>query len=279
MDSIKRFAVKAGTLYIPLWFFAICTLFPLYWTLNTALKPEGDIVKSPIKYWPSSVTFQNFVYSWENVGFSQFFKNSVVVAVFTVLTVLICALFAGYALSRFSFRGKKGFMLLLLCTQFIPHAMLLIPFFLIFKQLGLTSNLTSLILTYATMQLPFNTILMSGFISNVPEQLEEAAMVDGCGRLKSVIYVVLPVLLPGIVATGAFTFIGAWNEFLFALMLISKNSLFTLPVGLSFMQGEFDIHYGALAAGSIIALIPAILLFMYVQRFLMSGLSHGAVKG
>jgi len=169
-------------------------------------------------------------------------------------------------------------MLMLLCTQFIPRAMMIIPLFIIFKNLGLISNPLSLIITYSAVEIPFTTILMSGFISNVPKELEEAAMIDGCSKLQSLRYVVFPLLLPGIVATGVFTFIYTWNEFLIALMLTNQQDKFTLPVGLSTMMGEFNVNYGALAAGSVIALIPAIILFAYAQKHLVNGMG-GAVKG
>ncbi len=270
---------RIATMYVPLGLFMLFFLLPLYWTLATALKREGDILKRPIAYWPSPLTFDNFTFAWQNVGFSTYFKNSLFVAGFTVAFVLVISIFTGYALSRFKFRGKAGFMILLLCTQFVPSAMLLIPLFIMLKNMGLIGNYFSLILTYTTFQLPFNAILMSSFISNVPEQLEEAAMVDGCTRLQSVIYVVLPLLIPGIVATAAFTYIYAWNEFLFSLMFISKHTMFTIPVGLNSMMGEYNINYGALAAGSMIALLPAVILFMYVQKFLVQGITDGAVKG
>lgn len=265
--------------YLPLLCAMLFTLLPIYWAVVTSLKPEADITKIPIKYWPEQITFDNYIVAWNNVGFSLFFKNSMFVSVITVAIVLVCSLLVGYAISRYKFRGKNAFLIVLLCTQFVPGAMLLIPLFMIFKSLGLTSNLFSLILTYTTFQLPFNSILMSGFITNIPEQLEEAAMVDGCSRLKAVFVVILPILLPGVVATTVFTFISAWNEFLFALMFVSKPAFFTLPVGLRYMQGEFDIHYGALAAGSLISLLPAVILFGIVQKYLVQGMSAGAVKG
>ncbi|MBP1963246.1 carbohydrate ABC transporter permease [Paenibacillus aceris] len=266
-------------LRLPLLLTMAFTLFPIYWALVTSLKQEGDITKLPIRYWPERITFDNYVVAWKNVGFSIFFKNSVLVSGMTVIIVLVCSVLVGYAISRFKFKGKNAFMIMLLCTQFVPGAMLLIPLFMIFKQLGLTSNLLALIITYSTFQLPFNALLMSGFISNIPEALEEAAMMDGCSRLKAIFLVIFPILLPGIVATTVFTFISAWNEFLFALMFISKPALFTLPVGLRYMQGEFDIHYGALAAGSLISLLPAIILFSFVQKYLVQGMGSGAVKG
>ncbi|NHN29123.1 carbohydrate ABC transporter permease [Paenibacillus agricola] len=266
-------------LRLPLLLATAFTLFPLYWNVVTSLKSEGEITRLPIRYWPELVTFENYIVAWNNVGFSVFFKNSVFVSAMTVIIVLICSVLVGYAISRFKFKGKSAFMIMLLCTQFVPGAMLLIPLFMIFKQLGLTSNLFALIITYSTFQLPFNALLMSGFISNIPEALEEAAMVDGCSRLKAIFLVIFPILLPGIVATTVFTFINAWNEFLFALMFISKPALFTLPVGLRYMQGEFDIHYGALAAGSLISLLPAVILFAFVQKYLVQGMGSGAVKG
>jgi multiple sugar transport system permease protein len=278
--KLSRNLDKLIFLYAPLVVFMLFSLFPLYWTINTSFKREGDINKaSSMQYFPDPATIENYIVSWKNVGFSMFFKNSLIVSSVTVIIVLVFSVLVGYALTRFKFRGKKAFMLMLLCTQFIPGAMLLIPLFIIFKNLGLTGNLLSLILTYTTFQLPFNAILMSGFISNIPEQLEEAAEVDGCNRIQAIYYVILPVLLPGLVATSVFTFIGAWNEFLFALMFITKKAYFTLPVGLSYMQGQYDINYGALASGSVIALVPVVIMFAYVQKYLVQGLSAGAVKG
>ncbi len=278
MSLSPRTSQRLITLYLPLLMTMVFILFPFYWTMNTALKPEGDILQTPLAYIPNHLTIDNFINAWNNVGFSKFFKNSLFLALCTVLSVVTCATLVGYSLSRYRFKGKRVFMLLLLCTQFVPGAMLIIPLFIIFKNLGLISNPLSLILVYTTFQIPFNSILMNGFITSVPKQLEEAAMVDGCSRLQAIYHVVLPLLLPGIVATGVFTFIYAWNEFLFAFMFMNKHANFTLSIGLSYMMGEFNINYGALAAGSVIALIPAIAMFAYVQRYLVNGLG-GAVKG
>jgi multiple sugar transport system permease protein len=278
MFSNSKKIDRTLTFYIPLTLMIIFTMFPFYWTVNTAFKSEGDILNRPLEYIPSNPTIENFLVAWNNVGFATYFKNSFIVAVCTVVLSLILSTLSGYALSRYKFIGKRSFMVMLLATQFIPRSMLIIPLFIIFKHLGLISNPLSLIITYTTVELPFATILMSGFISNVPKELEEAAMIDGCNRLQSIRYVVFPLLLPGIIAVGVFSFIYVWNEFLLALMLTNQQSKFTLPVGLSYMMGEFNINYGALAAGSVIALIPAILLFAYAQKHLVNGLG-GAVKG
>ncbi|MBM7665892.1 multiple sugar transport system permease protein [Solibacillus kalamii] len=278
MFSKNKKIDKLLTLYVPLGMLLSFTLFPLYWTINTAFKPEGDIMKRPLEYAPLNPTVENFVMAWNNVGFATFMKNSLIVGVSTVIVVLICSTLSGYALARYQFKGKRAFMLMLLCTQFIPRSMMIIPLFIIFKNLGLISSPLALIITYTAIEIPFTTILMSGFISNVPKELEEAAMIDGCTKLQSIRHVVFPLLLPGIVATGVFTFIYTWNEFLIALMLTNRQDRFTLPVGLSTMMGEFNVNYGALAAGSVIALIPAVILFAYAQKHLVNGMG-GAVKG
>ena len=278
MITSRKRADKLIFFYLPLTLMLSFTIFPIYWTINTAFKAEGDIIKKPLEYLPVSPTINNFVMAWNNVGFATFFKNSLIVGITTVFVVIICSTLSGYALSRYQFKGRRPFLLMLLATQFIPRAMLIIPLFIIFKNLGLISNPLSLIITYTAVEIPFTTVLMSGFISNIPKELEEAAAVDGATKLQSIRYVLFPLLLPGIVATGVFTFIYTWNEFLIALMLTNDQSKFTLPVGLSFMMGEFNVNYGALAAGSVIALIPAVILFAYAQKHLVSGMG-GAVKG
>lgn len=278
MFSKNKKVDKILVLYLPLTLMLSFTIFPIYWTINTAFKSEGDIMKRPLQYLPVNPTTDNFVMAWNNVGFPVFLKNSLLVGVCTVFIVLICSTLSGYALARYEFKGKRSFMIMLLCTQFIPRAMMIIPLFVIFKNLGLISHPLSLIITYTAIEIPFTTILMSGFIKNVPKELEEAAMIDGCTKLQSLRFIVFPLLLPGIVATGVFTFIYTWNEFLLALMLTNQQEKFTLPVGLSMMMGEFNVNYGALAAGSVIALIPAVILFAYAQKHLVNGMG-GAVKG
>ena len=168
---------------------------------------------------------------------------------------------------------------MLLCIQFIPHAVLLIPLFRIFNTMGLIGKPLSVILVCITFQFPFNSILMRGFIGGIPYTLEEAAQIDGCSRLMAVWKVIIPMLIPGIVTTAAFAFIGVWNEFLFSMMFLNDANNYTIPIGLKMMQGEYNISYGALAAGAIIAMSIPVALFAYLQKYLVTGMGAGAVKG
>lgn len=265
--------------WLPLALINVFVLVPIFWTVVTSLKEEGDILKKPIRYIPDPVTFSNYARAWVNCRFDRCFFNSMKVSVIAVFFIVLIAVMAGYALSRFRFKGSGVFMLLLLCIQFIPHAVLLIPLFNIFHRLGLIGKPLSVILVCITFQFPFNSILMRGFIGGIPYTLEEAAQIDGCSRLMAVIKVVLPMLIPGIVTTSAFAFIGVWNEFLFSMMFLNDSANYTIPIGLKMMQGEYNISYGALAAGAIIAMSIPVALFAYLQKYLVTGLSAGAVKG
>jgi multiple sugar transport system permease protein len=276
MSALKKHGRRIDWVvtYAPLTLFLVFTLVPFYWMLLFAFRPAGSTSLVP---WP--ITFDHFATVWNGSGFGIYFQNSLFVAGMSLLTSTVIALLGGYALARFRFRGKTLFLVAMLCTQFVPGAMMLIPLFEIFNAVGLTNNLWSLIISDTVFHLPLSLILMAGFIRNVPVELEEAAWVDGCTRIQAFRLVVLPLLKPGIVAVGSFAFISAWNNFLFAIMFMSTQSRFTVPVGLSYLLGEFGADFGALAAGGVVAIIPVVLLFAYVQKFLVQGLSAGAVKG
>jgi multiple sugar transport system permease protein len=266
-------------LYIPLIVVLIFILIPFSWVALTALKPEKEIIQRPLKYLPAPATFANFFNAWKKVGFDRYFSNSFFIALAGAFVVFVFSILVAYPLTRFHFRGKKLTILLLLCTQFLPHSMLLVPLFMIFRALHLINSPAALVITYVTFGLPFNAIMMRGFMSAIPVSLEEAAMIDGCGRLGAIYRVVLPLLLPAVVACGSFAFIDAWKEFLFAVMFINDPVKMTIPVGLSYMVGEFSVSYGILAAGAIIAILPPLLMFSYMQKYLIKGLSAGGVKG
>lgn len=274
-NKVSRFF----SLQLPLFGFIIFILFPFYWSLCTSFKQENTILQLPISYFPSHFTLDNYINMWNDVGFMRYFFNSLTVSLSTTLITVIIALLGGYALSRYNFKGKHAVLLIFLLTQMLPGVMLLIPLFEIFKGLGLINNLSSLTITYTTTHIAFCTIMMSGFFSNIPKQMEEAAQIDGCSLVGAIFKIVVPAIAPGIVATAVFAFIGGWNDFIYALAFMSDSNKFTLPLGLNMMNGEFTVNYGKLASGNIIALIPVMIMFAYVQKYMVAGLSSGAVKG
>ena len=265
--------------WLPLLLICVYVVFPIYWAINTALKTEPEILGKTITYLPKDLTFGNFIDAWTNVGFDKYFFNSLKVSGISVIFIVIISIMVGYALSRDKFKFKMAFLGLLLAVQFIPAAVLLVPLFNIFNGLGLVGSHIALVLINVTFQTPFCCVLMRGFVEGVPYALEEAAMIDGCSRIKGVFKVVVPMLVPGIVTVAAFALIGCWNEFLFAMMMLNDPAKYTVPIGLKMMQGEYGIHYGSMAAGAIIAMAIPVILFAYLQKYLVTGMSSGAVKG
>ncbi|MHA4817928.1 carbohydrate ABC transporter permease [Streptomyces aculeolatus] len=268
-DEVPRWQI-----WVPLGLYLLFTLIPFYWMLLFALRPAGSTSLVP---WP--MTFEHFDKVWTERSFATFFQNSMLVGAATLVMTTGVALAGGYALARFDFRVKKVFLLGLLCSQFIPGALMLVPLFEIFRSLQMINSLGSVVIAETVFQLPLSLILISTFIKNVPYALEEAAWVDGCGRFRAFCAVVLPLLRPGLIAVGSFAFVHSWNHFLFALMFLSEQDKQTIPVGLNTLIGADSVDLGALAAGGVIAAVPVVIVFAFIQRWLITGFSAGAVKG
>lgn len=261
-------------LWAPLTLYLLFTLVPFYWIVLYAFRPSDS---SSLLPWP--LTFTHFQVAWSTLGFSTLFRNSVLVGLGVMLATNVIALAGGYALARYRFRGRAVIVVVLLCTQFVPQSMLLIPLFLIFKHIGLLNSLLCLVVSDTVFQLPLAALLMNSFIARLPAELEEAAMVDGCSRLRAFRAAILPLLRPALVAVGSFAFVGAWNNFLFALMFMNSQDKFTLPIGLKYLMGDNQLDFNALAAGGLLAAVPVVLVFAVIQKYLVQGLSAGAVKG
>lgn len=278
-SSMKNKIKKLLVTYIPLSLIIIFVLFPIYWTLNMSFMSDKLILSREINYYPKGFTFQNYIETWNGMGFANYFKNSLLTSLSSSISVIFVSILTGYALARYKFRGKGFFMLLLLCTQFFPGPMLLGPLFNIFKSIGLLNNRLSLVITYTTLQMSFNSILMRSFVSGIPYAIEEAAHIDGCSNFRKIRHILIPLLMPGIIAGFCFAFIAAWKDFLWAFMFMNDSNKFTISVALHYMLGEYTMNYGYLAAGGIIALTPPMIIFLYIQRYLVQGLNLGAVKG
>lgn len=277
--KLKRSLIRIIAVNVPLIVLFVVTLFPIYWTVVTSLKQESDMMQLPLKYWPSPLTFDNYKYIWNNMGFDVYFRYSMLVTGVSTVACTIISLFGGYSIARYRYKGKKFVYMVLLISQMFPGVVLMIPLFEIFKNMGIVNSPNSLILTYATVRIPFCMIMISGFVTGVSPALEEAAQIDGCSVFGTIMKIVVPTIAPGLVAAGAFSFVSSWNEYVYAFTFLSSEKYFTLPIGLKLMKGEFTVAYGSLAAGCVMALIPVILLFAYIQKYLVSGLSDGGVKG
>jgi len=260
-------------------FYLLMVLLPFYWLFITSVKPRIDILTTDIQYWPKHFTLDNYRVLWSASNFDVFLKNSVLVSIGTGLFTTCFAILGGYALARYKFKAKTAAVYGLLLTQMIPGVLVMIPTAILFSKVGLMNSLSGLIIIYIVGNIPFCLILMRSFFDRIPVDLEEAALIDGCSKLGALFRIVLPIMLPGIVATFVFAFIGAWNELLCAIMFISSDEFKTIPVGLSMFVQSYDINWGVMTAGAVMALIPSLIMFAIVQRFVVEGLTDGAVKG
>ena len=259
--------------------YVVFALFPLFWLLKVSVTPNDLLYSEGVRMWPSATTFEHYAHVLRHSTFPTFFKNSVIVSGSTAVIVTLLASLSGYALSRFSFRSKYWIVALMLLTQMFPLVMLVAPIFKILSPLGLTNSLTGLVIVYSAFNVPFATFLMQSFFDGIPKDLEEAAMIDGATRFTAFRQIILPLTLPGIAATLGFVFTAAWSELLFALMLINGNDAATFPVGLLTFVSKFSVDFGQMMAAGILALIPAGFFFLLIQRYLVQGLTAGAVKG
>lgn len=257
---------------------AIAMLLPLLWLLSTALKSSGEnIFEFPPRFIPQQPTLQNFITVWQTNPFGRYFVNSTIVAVLTVgLTLLICSL-AAYPLARLSFRGRELVFSLIVSTILIPFQIVMIPLYILTVQLGLRNSYLGLIFPYIASA--FGIFLMRQAFQGVPKELEEAARMDGCSELGIWWNIMLPATRPALVTLAIFTFIGSWSDFLWPLIILDQPEYYTLPIGVAKLAGSFSLDWRLIAAGSVISVLPAILLFVFLQRYIVPTETSSGVKG
>jgi ABC-type glycerol-3-phosphate transport system permease component len=271
--------VRRAVLYTAGAALLVAAAFPLFWMVSTAFKPSGEIFVTPPALVPAHPTLENFHRLFVDTSFAVFFGNSVVVALATVALTLGVASSGAYALTRYTFRGRNTVAGLILLTYMFAPIMIIIPFYILVKQLGIVNTRLALVLSYTTFCLPFCLWVLRAFFSSIPLELEEAALVDGAHRGKAVWYVMLPLALPGLIAAAIFTFILAWNDFLFALVLITSDELKTLPVGVNDLFNATIVDWGMIMAAGVMITVPTVVFFAAVQRYLVQGWGAGGVKG
>lgn len=264
------------TIHLPMLAILAFTLGPYIWMFFTAITPKERLFTSGPGL--SHPTFENFTNLFARVGFLENMMHSAIVAGGTVVLGLLLSIPAAYAFSRFNFRGKRVLLMQFLVINMFPVVLLILPLFVLMKQLGLLDSHLGLIIANSTVAIPFSIWMMTSYINGIPKSVDEAAMTDGCSRLQAMWKVVLPLCTPGVVATGIYIFITAWNEYLYALTLGGRN-VKTITVAIQKLIGEYQIEWGLLSAGGIIGALPATVLFLIVQKRLISGMTQGAVKG
>lgn len=268
---------KLGTFFGSAFLLVLCGI-PLIWMLFTSLKPLEDLFAYPPRVF-GHYTLANFNRLFRETYFLTYFKNSVWVAGMTVVLDIFVATLGAYSLTRYRYPGKEFLANMTLFTYMFAPIMIIIPVYILLRDLGLTNSHFGIILAYTSVSLPFTLWLLRAFFQALPRELEEAAFIDGANRFQSVVYVVLPQALPGIIATSVFAFVVVWNDYLFARVLLSTPTMKTMPVGLQDMYESTVVDWGLLMSGAVIVTIPAIIFFLIVQRFLIQGWGMGALKG
>ncbi|MGV9882091.1 carbohydrate ABC transporter permease [Streptomyces sp. NPDC003006] len=253
--------------------------FPVFWMLLTAFRPASEILRYPPSFWPGELTLGNFTRAMGTETFWANARSSALIGLGTVVVSLLIGTLAAFALARFRFAGRKAFVLVILGIQMVPLAALVIPLYLLLNEVGLTDTLSGVVLTYLVFMLPFTVWMLRGFIAGIPVELEEAAMVDGCGRFGAFRRIVLPLLGPGLVATSVYAMVQAWNEYVLVYVLLSSTEKQTLSIWLVSFQTGFGTDYGGLMAGATLTALPVVVFFLIVQRKIAAGLASGAVKG
>jgi len=254
-------------------------LFPVFWMFSSSFKGPTELFARDLTLLPRVWTWENYTNVWLKTPFPTYFWNSFYVAAVTTALSVGVSIYASYAIARINFRGRFAFGMLLLVTQMFPHIMLVLPLFMIIKNLGLFNTHAALIIAYTAFSLPFSIWMLRSFFAAIPAELEDAAAIDGASLLGTLHRVILPLAGPGIAAVAMYTFIQAWNEFLFALVFLQSQSLRTLPLGLASFQEEYSFRWDLLMAGSTIVSLPVLAFFLLMQRFIVQGLLGGAVKG
>lgn len=274
----KELLTRLLTLHLPMLVIVLFALGPYLWMLLTSVKPESELFSAQRALLPHSWTLENYVRLLTKTSFLANVGHSLIVALGTVALGLSLSLTAAYAFSRFRFPGRRLLMMKFLLVNMFPLILLIIPLFIIMRKLGILDTHLALILAHSTFSVPFATWMMISYFNAIPRSLDEAAMVDGCTAIGAMIKVVLPLTLPGVIATGIYIFITSWNEFLYASVL-AGNEVRTLTVAVQTLIGEYEIAWGLLTAGGVVGALPVTILFMLIQKRLISGMTQGAVKG
>lgn len=274
----KKGLIGNALCHVYLIILSVIAVFPLVWVLLSSIKTNGELTSNPTKFIPINLTLENFVHVIQDLDFGVNIANSIVIALCTTLIAIIISCMAAYGIVRF-FPKLGGIMSkALVATYMFPPILLAIPYSLVMAKLGFTNSRVGLVIVYLSFSVPYAVWMLVGFFKTVPIGIEEAARVDGANKLQTFIRIVIPLVAPGIVATAIYTFINAWNEFLYALILINSTDMMTVSVKLRSLQGAEILNWGDMMAASTLVVVPSVIFFMLIQKKIAGGMTEGAVK-
>lgn len=274
----KKGKISNGLCHVYLIILSIIAFFPLLWVILCSVKSSGDLTANPTSFLPTHFTLENFRHVIHDLGFALNIGNSVIIAVVTTCIAIVISSMAAYAIVRFFPKLGSIMSKALVATYMFPPILLAIPYSLIMAKLGLVNTRVGLVIVYLSFSVPYAVWMLVGFFRTVPLGIEEAARVDGANKCQIFIRIVLPLVMPGIVATAIYTFINAWNEFLYALILINSSSKMTVSVALKSLQGSEILNWGDMMAASALVVVPSVIFFMFIQNKIAGGMTEGAVK-
>lgn len=278
MSKRAKNIVNWSAFYLGITIFILITMFPFIWVLITSLKSSAELYRMPPTWWPSG-DITSYIEIFTIRPFHIYLMNSLIVTSVTTLVVVILASLCGYAIARLKMRFKALFLTMVLGVSMFPTISVLSPIYIMLRDLGLLNTYTGLILPYVTFGLPLAIFILSAFFREIPKDLEEAAAIDGCTKLGTFFKVIFPLATPGIFTTAILVFITSWNEFMFALTIMSTDTMRTVPVGIAMFPGDYELPWGQISAATVVVTIPIVVIVLIFQRRIISGVTSGAVKG
>lgn len=282
MGEEKRLSKKKNILFCGISVIVLCILlFPLFWIFITSLKTEAEIFQIPPTFYPHELNLKSYAAQVENGDFNMFraFGNSFIISIGAMLIAVVLAVPASYAIARYRFVGRKGMLLAFLVTQMLPVSVLLTPMFIMFKGMNVYNTWLSAILADATLGIPFSVLILKNYFASIPKELEEAAYIDGCGRLKAFIKVLVPVAKPGVVVCAIFSFLYSWGDLAYGMTFILDQQKRPITAGIFNFMGQYGTTWSYLTAFAIVTIIPVALIFIFMQKYIIAGMTSGAVKG
>jgi multiple sugar transport system permease protein len=278
MKNLNKKSGKIRT-YVILLISAVLVIFPVAWIFSVSIRPNNQVFEYPASFIPKIFTLEAYIEVLTNNRYLKYFLNSYVIGMIVTIVSTVIGIMAGYGLSRYKFHGRKALSMFVVATQTVPKVALLIPFFIMMTRLHLYNTRLGLVLTYVSFALPYAIVMMQGYFNSVSTELDEAAIIDGLHRFRILWQIIVPVTIPAIISTMIYTFILSWNEFIFVMTLIQDDALRTIPVGIAMMKGETTYQWNTMMAMSLIGTLPVLLFYLIGQRYFISGLSEGSVKG